>query len=74
MNMKNVKIWIWIQNNRVLKAVSHPDSGTLIIYDEYDNILLKRTGLSKQQIKKIELILSSFSGRKVGENKESFIC
>ena len=59
MATKTSKIWIWIQNNRLLKAVSNQNTGTLTIYDEFDKILFRRTGLNKQQIKKaVEKIYS----------------
>jgi len=69
---KNTKIWIWMQNNRLLKAVSNQNTGTLTIYDEYDNVLLRRTGLTKQQIKNIEIIFSSHCIKKVGDHREPF--
>ena len=72
MNTKNVKIWIWVQNNRLLKAISNQDTGTLIIYDQRDTILLKRTGLTRQQIKKIELCLSNQQVKRVDDHREPF--
>ena len=72
MMKKNTKIWIWIQNNRLLKAISSQDTGTLTIYDERDNILLKRTGLTRQQVKKIEICLSSQQVKRIDDNREPF--
>jgi hypothetical protein len=72
MTTKAVKIWIWVQNNRILKAISNQDAGTLTIYDEYDNIILRRTGLSKQQMKTIELIFSTYNLRRIDDRKEPF--
>jgi len=69
---KNAKIWIWVQSNSVLKAVSNQNTGTLTIYDEYDNVLLRRTGLTKQQIKNIEIIFSNHCIKKVGDHREPF--
>ena len=69
---KNTKIWIWIQNNRLLKAISNQDTGTLTIYDEWDNILLKRTGLTRQQVKKIEICLSSQRVKQIDDHREPF--
>ncbi|DAC72975.1 MAG TPA: hypothetical protein DSN98_02295 [Thermoplasmata archaeon] len=69
MTAKDIKIWIWVQNNRILKAISNKESGTITIYDEFDNIILRRTGLSKQQVKTIELIFASY---RIGDRKEPF--
>jgi len=72
MMKKNMKIWIWIQNNRLLKAISNQDTGTLTIYDEWDNILLKRTGLTRQQVKKIEIYLSNQQAKRIDDHREPF--
>jgi len=72
MTTKDIKIWIWVQNNRILKAISNRETGTLTIYDECDNIILRRTGLSKQQIKTIELILATYNLRRIDDHKEPF--
>ena len=69
---KTSKIWIWMQNNRLLKAVSNQNTGTVTIYDEYDKILLKRTGLTRQQVKSLELLFSNHCLKRIGENREPF--
>jgi hypothetical protein len=70
--IKDIKIWIWVQHDRILKAISNKEAGTLTIYDEYDNIILRRTGLSKQQIKTIELIFTTYNLKRVDDHKEPF--
>jgi hypothetical protein len=72
MTTTGVKIWIWVQNNRILKAISNQETGTITIYDESDNIILRRTGLSKQQIKTIELIFATYSMKRIDDRKEPF--
>jgi hypothetical protein len=70
--IKDIKIWIWVQHDRILKAISNKEAGTLTIYDEYDNIILRRTGLSKQQIKTIELVFATYNLKRIGDHKEPF--
>lgn len=72
MNTKDVKIWIWVQHNRILKAISNKETGTLTIYDECDNIILRRTGLSKQQIKTFELIFTAYNLKRIDDPKEPY--
>ena len=55
MRKKQVNIWIWIQHGRLLKAISCLEDGTVKIYDENDNLIMKRTGLNKFQIKQVEI-------------------
>jgi hypothetical protein len=72
MTTKDMKIWIWVQNNRILKAISNKEAGTITIYDESDNIILRRTGLSRQQVKTIELILTTYNLKRLDDHKEPF--
>ena len=69
---KNVKIWIWIYNGKMLKAISRPEDGTFTIYDEHDNILIKRTGLTVAQIKKIEVVISTSGAKRMDGHREPF--
>lgn len=69
---KAAKVWIWVHNDRILKAVSNQESGTLTIYDEYDNIILRRTGLSKQQVKAIEYMFATYNLKRLDDHKEPF--
>ena len=72
MTTKDIKIWIWVQNNRILKAISNKESGTISIYDECDNIILRRTGLTRQQVKTIELIFATYNLKRINDHKEPF--
>lgn len=69
---KNVNIWIWLQNGKLMKAISNVDDGTLKIYDEEDNLILKRTGLNKLQVKQIENTIVKYGAKKLNEHAESF--
>ena len=72
MTANGIKIWIWVQNYRILKAISNQEAGTLTIYDEYDNILIRRIGLSKQQVKILEALLSSHNIKHLDNNSEPY--
>ena len=72
MTKKHAKIWIWVQNNKLLKAISNQETGTLTIYDEQDNIILRRTGLTKQQVKTIEIYLSNYQIKRLDDHREPF--
>ena len=69
---KNVNIWIWLQNGKLLKAISSVDDGTLQIYDEQDNLILKRTGLTKIQVKQIEHMIIKYGAKKLNPHAEPF--
>jgi len=70
--IKEIKIWIWVQHEKILKAILNKEAGTLTIYDECDNIILRRTGISKQQVKTIELIFATYNLKRIDDHKEPF--
>lgn len=69
---KCARLWIWVQHHRLMKAVTNSGAGTLTIYDDRDTVLLKRTGLTKQQVEKIEHLFQQYCLKQLGENKEPF--
>jgi hypothetical protein len=72
MTAKNVNIWIWLQNGKIIKAISSVDDGTIKIYDEQDNLILKRTGLTKFQVKKIENNILKYGAKRLNQHAEPF--
>jgi len=72
MTKKNVNIWIWLQNGRIIKAISSAEDGTLKIYDENDHLILKRTGLNKLQVKQIERTIIEYGAKRLGKHAEPF--
>ncbi len=68
----NVNIWIWLQNNKILKAILNVGEGIVRVYDENDNLVLKRTGLTKIQIKQIEDCIIKYGAKKLNKHAEPF--
>jgi len=72
MTTKSVNIWIWLQNGKIIKAISSVDDGTIKIYDEHDNLIMKRIGLTKFQVKKIENIILKYGAKRLNQHAEPF--
>lgn len=72
MTEKKQHIWIWLQNGKPMKAILCSDEGTLRIYDENDQLILKRTGLNKIQIKQIEVNIIKYGAKKLDQHAEPF--
>jgi small nuclear ribonucleoprotein (snRNP)-like protein len=72
MTKKNVNIWIWLQNGRLIKAILSSDDGTIKIYDENNNLILRRTGLNKFQVKQIEITIRKYGAKRLSNHAESF--
>jgi hypothetical protein len=45
---------LWIQNGNVVKGEIDFDEGTATFYDKFDNIVLKRKGLTHKQLMEIK--------------------
>jgi len=69
---KNVNIWIWLQNNNIIKVISDADDGIIKIYDESNNLILRRTGLSKIQVKQIENNIVKYGAKKLSRHADAF--
>jgi len=67
-----VSIWIWLQNEKIIKAILNADDGTIKIYDENDNLILRRTGLNKFQIKQIEDTIIKYGAKRLDKHAEPF--
>ena len=72
MNNENVHIWIWLQNSKLMKAILNSDEGVIRIYDEDDNLVLKRTGLNKNQVQQIETCIVKYGAKKLDKHAEPF--
>ena len=72
MNPKNIRIWIWLQENTVNKAVYNPTDRTLIVYNEHDEIILKRTGITAEQLNALEALFLQLGAKRIDGHKEPF--
>jgi len=72
MTNKTMKLWLWIYNNKLMKAVACPEEGTLTIYDDEDHVLIRRTGLTIGQIKTIEVAFTTNGAKRIDGHREPF--
>jgi hypothetical protein len=72
MSTKNQRIWIWLQENNLQKAVYNPTDRTLIVYDAQDQIILKRTGITPEQLNALEVLFLQLGAKRLDGHKEPF--
>ena len=53
--MIRVRIWIWLEDGRILKAIIGKNKKFLRVYDEYDELIFERTGLTNLQVRELEI-------------------
>ena len=75
MSYKNINIYIWLQKdiNEIFKVITSSDNGIIKFYNENDELLMSRTGLSKKQVNNIEKKLLEMGAIKLNDKKTSFI-
>ena len=77
LSKKNMNIKKWLQSKAtILKIVSNPKNGTIKIYNKKGKILIKKTNLTKEQVKTVEESLLGFATKKLNDEntkqKENF--
>ena len=61
-----------MQNNRLLKAIYDPDKKSLIVYNQNDEIIVKREGLSQSQISKLEIVFLKMGAKRMDGHGRPF--
>jgi hypothetical protein len=69
---KIMRIWIWLYNDKIYKAVCCENEGTITLYDENETVLIKRTGLTALQMKIIEANLATAGAKRIDGKQEPF--
>jgi hypothetical protein len=72
MKNKNARIWIWMEDHELHKAVYYPANRTLIIYNEQDAVILKHTGVAIKQLPSLEAMFFHFGAKRIDGQKEPF--
>jgi hypothetical protein len=72
MNHKNAHIWIWLQENILHKAVYIPLDKIFIVYNDQGEIILKRIGITPEQLSSLEVFLLHLGARRIDGQKEPF--
>ncbi|MEF8878896.1 MAG: hypothetical protein V5A64_00715 [Candidatus Thermoplasmatota archaeon] len=72
MSKPKIRIWIWLQNGKPMKAITCVEKGIVKIYNEKDELILKRTGLKTQQVKETENTILRYGAKRVDEHEASF--
>jgi len=65
---KTKNIIAWLQSKAtILKIVSNPKNGTIKIYNKKGKIIIKKTNLTKEQVKTVEESLLRYATKKLSE-------
>jgi hypothetical protein len=72
MNSKNLRIWVWLQDDTLNKAVYNPANQTLIVYNEKDEIIQKRMGITPEQLTALEVLFLQLGAKRLDGHKEPY--
>ena len=69
---KNLRIWIWLQENELYKAVYSSTDCTLIVTNERDEIILQHMGITSEQLNRLEVLFLTIGAKRMDGHKEPF--
>jgi hypothetical protein len=72
MKNKNERIWMWLQDYELYKAVYNPTDRTFLVFNERDEIILKYTGLTAEQLKRLEMLFVHIGAKHLDGHTEPF--
>ena len=71
MSKKSNNILAWLQSKAtILKIVSNPKNGTIKIYNKKGKIIIKKTNLTKEQVKTVEENLLGYATKKLNDTDD----
>lgn len=73
MTQATTKIWIWYQHNQLCKAVYKQSDNSLSMYNEHDEIIIKRNNVSADFLKKIELFFIKVNAKRIDQSNDPFV-
>jgi len=66
-------IWIWMHNDKLLKAVLIEHEGSLSMYDDEDQLIFTRKGLTPEDVRSVKYLLSMIGAKRIDDKKEPFV-
>lgn len=66
------RIWIWMQDNEVFKAVYIPATRVLTISNERDDLILQYKGINSEQLARVEYLFVTLGAKKINGRSEPF--
>lgn len=69
---KNERIWIWLQDYEVYKAVYNETDRRLILFNSQDEIILTYIGLTAEQVQELEALFVRIGAKQIDNRTEPF--
>lgn len=70
---KNARIWVWLQDSEVYKAVFRQMDRTLIVYNSQDEVIFTYTRLSLEQLEELQALFARIGAKQIDNRTEPFI-
>ena len=72
MKEQNAHVWIWMENTLLQKAVYTPKDRTLVVYNENDEVIIRRRGITPEQLASLKVLFLHLSAKRIDGKKEPF--
>ena len=73
MEQSNERIWIWVQDSEVYKAVCRQKDYSFFVFNSRDELILSYHGMTTSQLNELEQLLLRFGAKQLGFGNESFV-
>ena len=68
----HARIWVWMQDNEMFKAVYIPESRVLTISNERDDLILQYKGINSEQLARVEYLFMTLGAKKINGRSKPF--
>jgi hypothetical protein len=72
MKEQNAHVWIWMENDFLQKAVYTPRDQTLVIYNEKDEVIIRRKMITPEQLASLKVLFLHLNAKRIDGKKEPF--
>jgi hypothetical protein len=66
------RVWVWVQNNELYKAVYKSNDRTLVVSNERDDVILQYKGISLELLARLEALFVQLGAKNLNDRNEPF--
>lgn len=70
---QNDRVWMWLQDSEVYKAMYRHRDRTFLVFNSQDDIILKYTGITDELLQELEVLFKRMGAKQLDNRREPFI-
>lgn len=72
MEKKNHRVWMWLEDSELFKAVYYSTDRKMVVFNEQDEIILTYTDVTAEQLKELETFFARVGAKHLDNRSEPF--